>query len=53
MECPDELCYKMLAEAHSVTRCNVVLLLARTRRDMLQSAIASEGDRRDALYLQI
>ena len=36
MECPDELCYKMLAEAHSVTRCNVLLLLARTRRNVLQ-----------------
>jgi len=43
MECPDELCYKMLAEAHSVTRCNVLLLLARTRRDVLQVLVREIG----------
>ena len=43
MECPDELCYKMLAEAHSVTRCNVLLLLARTGRDVLQVLVREIG----------
>ena len=43
MECPDELCYKMLAEVHSVIRCNVVLLLARTRRDVLQVLVREIG----------
>ena len=46
MECPDELCYKMLAEAHSV-QCPVI-----ARKNSARcAASASEGDRYNTLYI--
>ena len=48
MECPDELCYKMLAEAHSV-QCPVIA----SKNSARCATSASEGDPCNALYLQI